>query len=231
MPARRATGPSWKAKAACTRSAANQPPTTATLLAMTSTAPADTLRHLFVLMIGLAMRESSGKCWEGRDTTATNTSADTAEAGLFQTSWNIKTASPNIPPLLSDYWTNPNGFLPAFGEKIEPTASNLQNAGSGQGTAYQWLAKYCPAFAAMVTALGLRTRRSHWGPIGRREVEIVDDADKFLKQVVVLLRDTPIAPTPPPVPVPPLPAGAVVSIDISVKGDAKVYINGKLFAP
>ena len=35
----------------------------------------DTLRHLFVLMIGLGMRESSGRYCEGRDQSASNTSA------------------------------------------------------------------------------------------------------------------------------------------------------------
>jgi hypothetical protein len=48
----------------------------------------DTLRHLFVLLIGLGMRESSGRHCEGRDRSASNVTADTAEAGLFQTSFN-----------------------------------------------------------------------------------------------------------------------------------------------
>src|SRR5688500_16173892 len=48
----------------------------------------DTLRHLFALMLGLGMRESSGKHCEGRDQAADNTTANTAEAGLFQTSFN-----------------------------------------------------------------------------------------------------------------------------------------------
>src|SRR4051812_32385847 len=43
----------------------------------------DTLRHLFVLMLGLGMRESSGRYCEGRDRSASNTTAETAEAGLF----------------------------------------------------------------------------------------------------------------------------------------------------
>ena len=46
----------------------------------------DTLRHLFVLMTGLGMRESSGRACEGRDQSASNGTADTAEAGLFQCS-------------------------------------------------------------------------------------------------------------------------------------------------
>jgi N-acetylmuramoyl-L-alanine amidase len=44
----------------------------------------ETLRHLFVLLIGLAMRESSGKYCEGRDPSADNVEAETAEAGLLQ---------------------------------------------------------------------------------------------------------------------------------------------------
>lgn len=64
-----------------------------------SVAGVDTLRHLFVLLIGLGMRESSGKYCEGRDRSASNTTAETAEAGLFQTSYNARSASPLLPQL------------------------------------------------------------------------------------------------------------------------------------
>ena len=40
---------------------------------------------LFVMLLGLGMRESSGRYCEGRDF-GTNVSADTAEAGMYQTS-------------------------------------------------------------------------------------------------------------------------------------------------
>ena len=63
----------------------------------------DTLRHLFVLMIGLGMRELSGRYCEGRDQSASNTSADTAEAGLFQMSWDAHGASRQISRLLDEY--------------------------------------------------------------------------------------------------------------------------------
>src|SRR5215468_5651042 len=58
-------------------------------------AGADTLRHLFVLLMGLGMRESSGRYCEGRDMSANNVSPDTAEAGLFQMSLSIGVASAN----------------------------------------------------------------------------------------------------------------------------------------
>ena len=40
-----------------------------------------TLRHLFALILGLGMRESSGRYCEGRDMSASNVSAETAECG------------------------------------------------------------------------------------------------------------------------------------------------------
>ena len=51
--------------------------------------PGKRLRRLFVLLMGLGMRESSGQYCEGRDRSAHNTSADTAEAGLFQVSFDL----------------------------------------------------------------------------------------------------------------------------------------------
>jgi uncharacterized protein (TIGR02594 family) len=144
----------------------------------------DTLRHLFVLMIGLGMRESSGNHWEGRDTSANNTSADSAEAGLFQTSWDIHSASTYITKLFNHYWDNPNGFAETFSKGLSPTQSSLSNYGNGaQGTQYQWLAKFCPAFAVAMSAVGLRVRRDHWGPINRYEVELKKSADQLLRDV------------------------------------------------
>lgn len=148
---------------------------------------ADTLRHLFVLMIGLGMRESSGRYCEGRDMSADNVSADTAEAGLFQTSWNISTASDEIPDLLGFFWEDPNGFLEQFAENIIPTAANLQHYGTGPGARYQFLAKFCPLFAVMVTAVGLRLRRQHWGPINRKDVILRVEADAMLRGVQQLV--------------------------------------------
>src|SRR5262245_42396906 len=70
----------------------------------------ETLRHLFVLMFGLGMRESSGNSWEGRDMSADNVQADTCEAGLFQTSWNISSCSSEIDALMAEFHADPNGF-------------------------------------------------------------------------------------------------------------------------
>jgi hypothetical protein len=148
----------------------------------------DTLRHLFTLMVGLGMRESSGDFWEGRDMSADNTDADTCEAGLFQTSYNISSCSDTIAELLAEFWDNPHGFRASFAvENGSPSASQLDCYGSGTGAQYQWLARYAPAFTAFVTGVGLRLRRSHWGPIGRYEVEILPAIDDLLRKVQELM--------------------------------------------
>jgi len=149
----------------------------------------DTLRHLFVLLLGLGARESSGRYCEGRDMSADNVSADTAEASMYQTSWNIRSCSSAIPPLLQEYWANPNGFLPTFQNGIKLDKDDLGNFGSGDGAKFQFLSKYAPAFHCFVTGVGLRYLRQHWGPINRQEVEIRADANKMLLEVQHLLSE------------------------------------------
>jgi hypothetical protein len=170
----------------------------------------DTLRHLFVLMIGLGMRESSGQYCEGRDQSASNVQADTCEAGLFQTSWNINTAHSSIPMLMHHFWDDPNGWLPTFDDGVNPSAADLGCYGTGEGAKYQFLAKYVPLFAVMTTAVGLRTRRKHWGPIERHEVTIRNDANNLLMEVQELM-DAGTTPEPGPEPEP-LPGQVIVNI-------------------
>ena len=107
----------------------------------------DTLRHLFVLMIGLGMRESSGRYCEGRDQSAPNTEADTAEAGLFQMSWDANGASREIPRLLAEYQASGGGYHDIFAEGVTPRSSELSNFGSGTGATFQRLCKPFPGFA------------------------------------------------------------------------------------
>jgi len=147
------------------------------------TAGSDTLRHLFVLLIGLGMRESSGKYCEGRDRSASNTTAETAEAGLFQTSFNARAASPLLPTIFAAYSENPSGFVDVFKEGVNCKAADLENFGSGDGEEFQRLSKACPAFAAEFAALGLRHLRTHWGPINRKGAEVRPECDAMLRQV------------------------------------------------
>jgi hypothetical protein len=151
----------------------------------------DTLRHLFVLLIGLGMRESSGKHCEGRDMSASNTTAETAEAGLFQTSFNARTASPLLPTLFAQYSANPLGFVDVFKEGVRCSAASLENFGQGDGKEFQRLSKQCPAFAAEFTAVALRHTRKHWGPINRKAAEIRAECDAMLLQVQAVVDASP----------------------------------------
>ena len=157
-------------------------------------AGADTLRHLFVLLLGLGMRESSGRYCEGRDRSASNTTADTAEAGLFQTSFNARIASRLLPMLFARYSANPAGFVEIFQEGVHVRPSDLENFGTGDGAEFQRLSKESPAFAAEFAAVGLRNIRTHWGPINTRAAELRNEADAMFRQVQIAVDGSNLCP-------------------------------------
>jgi hypothetical protein len=145
-----------------------------------------TLRHLFALMMGLGMRESGGKYCTGRDTSASNTSSDTAEAGLYQMSWNARSCSWAMQSLMDTYSPADKSPICArnfFAENVTCSSADWASYGSGAGYAYQELAKSCPQFATETAAIGLRNLRQHWGPINRKEAELRQDADDMLLEI------------------------------------------------
>jgi hypothetical protein len=143
----------------------------------------DTLRHLFVLLVGVGMRESNGRYCEGRDRSAHNVTADRAEAGLFQTSFNAADASPLLRPLFEQFKANPSGFKDVFQEGVTVKSSDLENFGSGEGMEFQRLTKDCPGFAAEFAAVGFRNIRTHWGTINRKEAEVRPECDAMFLAV------------------------------------------------
>jgi hypothetical protein len=155
-----------------------------------SVAGIDTLRHLFALQIGLGMRESSGQHCVGRDMTADNVSSDTAEAGLFQMSWNASNATP-LMQLVMDQYSSSHTLcqLDAFREGVSCSSQDWACYGSGAGYYYQELAKLCPQFAVETTALALRNLRQHFGPINRYEAELRLEADQMLADVQAVVMD------------------------------------------
>ena len=122
---------------------------------------------------------------------ASNTSAETAEAGLFQTSFNARGASPLLPTLFAQYSANPTGFLDVFKEGVRCSEASLQNFGIGDGQKFQRLSKECPAFAAEFAAVGLRHIRKHWGPINRRTAEVRLECDEMLRRVDAVVAASP----------------------------------------
>lgn len=145
-----------------------------------------TLRHLFTLLTGLGMRESSGRACEGRDRSADNTTADTAEAGLFQASFNLRHAHPLLPELFQQF-KGSSELLDVFMQGVMPKPGDLEDFGAGEGREFQHLTKQCPAFAVAFAAIGLRHQPGHWGPINRKEAELRPEAEDLFKQVETLV--------------------------------------------
>lgn len=161
------------------------------------TAGVDTLRHSYVLLLGLGMMESSGKFCEGRDVSQCFAAADTAEAGLFQTSFGVRTSSPVLPEMFQRYSADRSGcLLETFKGSISCPIRRSHNrhcpsatsdvAGSGPGADWQRLTKTCPAFATEYAAVVLRKHggpRGEFNPIRKREAELFPPCDAMLKQI------------------------------------------------
>jgi hypothetical protein len=181
----------------------------------------DTLRHVFVFLLGLGMRESSGRHCEGRDQSATNVESDTAEAGLFQMSWNARSCSPEMNKLMDEYAIDmPQCYLEVFREDVDCSQSDWSCYGSGDGYDYQAKAKACPQFAVETAAVGIRNNRQHWGPIGRYEVEVLREADNMFMTVQKFMQIVDVEEPPPPIPAQP-----TVSVDITTSEGVELVVR------
>ena len=147
-----------------------------------SEAGVDALRHVFVLLTGLGMRESSGRHCEGRDMAATNADGTTAEAGLFQVSYNSHSAHFLLDALFDQY-KGSTDFEDIFSDGVTCNTASWTNWGTGDGRDFQELIKTCPAFAVEYAALLLRKRRKHWGPINKKTAELRQECDDLFKAV------------------------------------------------
>lgn len=174
-------------------------------LAESTATPADRLRCVFALLLGLGMRESSGKYCEGRDQSANNVDALTAEAGLFQTSFNSMSASPILADLFQHY-QGTTDLRDVFSESVTCSPSSAINYGAGTGRTFQELTKNCPAFAVEYAAVLLRIQRRHWGPINKKRAELRADSFGLLRQIEALVNSAGMVPLMaqiPPMPNPP----------------------------
>ncbi len=129
----------------------------------------DTLRHVFVLLMGMGMYESSGRWCEGRDVNAENYNAETAEAGVFQSSWNVRPAHQLLLPIYQWYRDNPSGMLTVFKEGVTPLQKELGSHGDGEGAKFQLFTKQNPAFAAEFAAIAIRHRAQDFAAVNKIE--------------------------------------------------------------
>lgn len=150
------------------------------------------LRALYVLGIGLGMRETSGTYCEGWDKSAgSNRPSSAGEGGLFQTSYDSIGASQELSKLYTEYKNSPSSrcFLDVF--KQGASCSNNSTLGTGLGADFQKFNKACPAFATEYAMTMLRIQRAHYGPINRKEAEVIPACDQLLKNVQDLVNRDP----------------------------------------
>jgi hypothetical protein len=191
-------------------------------IGMSCAAPGiDTLRALYVLLLGLGMRESSGKHCEGVDQSAANHESETAECGSHQTSWNIHTCSTLIDDLFAQYEPAlgeddvPQCYLDVFKQGVSCSSASWKCWGSGQGKDYQQLSKECPTFHVEVTAIGLRRRRQHWGPINNKAAEVRADSNELFLSVQQIVSQPPQPSAP-----------GLMTITIDPPGSMRVIVTG-----
>ena len=142
-----------------------------------------TLGNQYAFLIGLGMRESSGKYCEGRDLSASNVEADTAEAGAFQVSYNSVDADPALAALMTKYQNGADCDSGLLAQGPSCKQSDATIYGQGKGREFQILNRKCPAFAVEYASVLIRTRRKHFGPINRKEVEVVPSCVQMIKDI------------------------------------------------
>ncbi len=151
---------------------------------------AETLKSLYTLGLGLGMRESSGKYCEGYDTSAGTETASEAEAGTFQASYNSMGASPELQKIYDEYRADSSRcFLSTYKEGVSCKTQSI--IGTGAGADYQKFAKSCPAFTAEYTMALLRVLRAHFGPINRKEAEVIPACNAMLDNVKRYVEEDP----------------------------------------
>lgn len=156
----------------------------------------EALRSTYVLMIGLAQRESSGRYCVGRDLSADFTTHESAEAGLYQTSWGARRRNPAILEGMTRIYAADRSkcLLEIFSTGVSCRAGDATNWGQGAGVAWQELTKSCPSFATEYAAVIVRQgggQRGEFGPIRRRAAEVALTCNSMLQQVENLVLSNP----------------------------------------
>jgi len=157
----------------------------------------DTFRHAYTLLIGLGMRESSGKYCAGRDRSENFASADSAEAGVFQTSWGASRTNPTLPEMFGRYSADKSGcLLDVFRKGVTCGSWDAKNWGAETDVGFAWqkLTKACPAFSTEYAAVVIRTsgaRKGEFGPLRNYAAEVRPECDSMLLQVQKLVQANP----------------------------------------
>lgn len=151
------------------------------------------LRHLYTAMIGYGSLESSGQYCTGRDLKNDESdTAETAESGILQTSYNTiegpghEPIREGVAALTAQYAAHPEkGFLWVFQEgsgcKWAKVAKRFY--GSGPGRQFQELSRFSPAYSAETTAISLRYNANDYVTSDYDKVEVLPECDHLLLKV------------------------------------------------
>lgn len=143
----------------------------------------NTMRDLFTLSLSAGMYESSGKYTCGRDMSANFSSEDSAEAGIFQTSYNATYADAymkTMAPYADDC------MLDVFKEGVPASSSsNAMNWGKPEtkGYQYQQLSKICPAYHAEFSLIAMRKLNRHYGPSRSGLLQFQESCHKMFEAI------------------------------------------------
>lgn len=148
------------------------------------------LETVYALLIGSGMRESSGRQCTGVDESASNYAANTAEAGLFQTSYNaflhpyIKVSDKAELEALMDSYLADNKSCYSW------NTCTTKNYGTGRGMEFQKLAKQCPAFSVRTHATMMRVLYRHYGPLINKAAELRPECVDMLTKIKAAVKPT-----------------------------------------
>lgn len=155
------------------------------------TSGVETMMNTMMIVWGLGPRESSGKYCCGRDMSADFDSADSAEAGTYQSSYGSKRASPALEQLFKKYQSSTEGcFLDVFKEGVSASycAGQAKNWGDPSSNGYKWQAmiKQCPAAGSEWAGILVRKSggtRGEYGPLRKKQAELKIEVRHLLVEI------------------------------------------------
>lgn len=147
--------------------------------------------NTYTFLIGLGMRESSGKYCSGRDQSQGFVKGNSAEAGIFQMAYVARVFNKEMAPLYSRF---KNKSLPCelntfSSPAIKCTDYDAKNFGTGEGLPWQKLMKQCPAASVQWAAILIRSNYRHFGPIIRKDVEYNISCRAMLSKVESVVKN------------------------------------------
>lgn len=132
----------------------------------------NTMVNLYGLLLAHVFQETSGKFWEGVDiTNQSSNKANTAEAGLCQTSNNIhnfRSGREGMKAVVAQYDANRDLCLTDVFSEGMSVRTGRAVIGEGEGARFQRLMRSCPAAALEHCAIAVRHVRHHYGPLNRK---------------------------------------------------------------